>query len=62
MNEEYIPKVVTIDECAQITHISKWCIRRWIHEKRFPVIKSGCKVLINLSRFIEFLETGTEEV
>lgn len=61
MNNEHIPKVVTVEECANITGISQWSIRRWIKENRFPVIKTGRKVLINLSRFVDFLEAGTGE-
>lgn len=56
-----IPKMVTVEECAEITGLSVWSIRRWIKENRFPVVKSGRRVFINMACFVDFLEKGTPE-
>lgn len=62
MSNEYIPLVVTIQECAELTKLPIFSIRRWIQENRFPVIRSGRRIFINMDKFREFLESGTEEV
>lgn len=61
MSNEYIPLVVTVQECAEMTHLPMFAIRRWICEGRFPVIRSGRRIFINMDKFREFLASGTGE-
>ena len=61
MNNEYIPLVVTVQECAEMTHLPMFAIRRWICEGRFPVIRSGRRIFINMDKFREFLSSDTGE-
>lgn len=52
---ESIPKMVTVNELARIVNISAYAIRRLIKANEITYFKSGAKVLINLDRFIDFL-------
>ena len=61
MSNEYIPLVVTVQECAEMTHLPMFAIRRWICEGRFPVIRSGRRIFINMDKFREFLASDMGE-
>ena len=61
MSNEYIPLVVTAKECAEMTNLPIFAIRRWICEGRFPVIRSGRRIFINMDKFREFLASDTGE-
>ena len=50
-----IPHMVTIDEAAEVTGISAYTIRRLVKQNKIVYIKSGTKYLVNLDRFIEYL-------
>ncbi len=58
MNIDNIPRMRTIKETAEATQIPYHTIRQWCLEGKVMYIKAGCKYLINLDRFIEFLNTG----
>ena len=60
MSNEYIPLVVTVHECAEMTKLPIFAIRRWICEGRFPVIRSGRRIFINMDKFREFLESDAK--
>ena len=61
MSNDYIPLVVTVQECAEMTKLPIFAIRRWICEGRFPVIRSGRRIFINMDKFREFLASDTGE-
>jgi hypothetical protein len=37
--------------------VSLWYIRSLVKQRKIPVVKAGCKYLINLDRFIEYLNS-----
>ncbi len=53
-----IPRMRSITEVSKETGISYHTIRQWCIEKRVMHIKAGNKYLINLDKFIDFLNTG----
>lgn len=53
-----IPRMRTIKETAAETGIPYHTIRQWCLEGRITYIKAGNKYLINLDKFIEFLNAG----
>jgi len=53
-----IPRMRTIKEVSSETGISYHCIRQWCIEDRIVYIKAGNKYLVNLDRFVEFLNMG----
>lgn len=50
-----VPRMVTVDELAKLTHISAYAIRKLVRANKITYFKSGSKVLINFDRFIDFL-------
>lgn len=57
-NEKTIPHMETIKEVSEQTGIPYHTIRQWCLEKRIVYIKAGNKYLVNLDKFIDFLNTG----
>lgn len=53
-----VPKMVTVNELANLVNISAYAVRRLVKENRITYFKSGSKVLINYDRFIDFLNGG----
>ncbi|WP_312615114.1 MULTISPECIES: DNA-binding protein [Oscillibacter] len=53
-----IPRMRSIMEVSSETGIPYHTIRQWCLEKRIVHIKAGNKYLVNLDRFIDFLNTG----
>lgn len=52
---ETVPKMVTVNELAKLVNISAYAIRKLVKANKITYFKSGSKVLINLDRFIDFL-------
>lgn len=50
-----IPHMVTISEAEQATGVSAYTVRRLVKQNKIIYIKSGTKYLVNLDRFIEYL-------
>lgn len=50
-----IPHMVTINEAARATGVSAYTVRRLAKQNKIIYIKSGTKFLINLDRFVEYL-------
>lgn len=50
-----IPHVDSIRNTAADFGIGEWTIRQWVKQKKFPVIMSGRKILINYDVFTDFL-------
>lgn len=53
--ETAIPRMTTIRETAKITGVSEYAIRKLIKKNEVIFIRSGAKYLLNLDRFIDFL-------
>lgn len=53
-----IPTMVTIKEASQQSGLSYDFVRRLCLQGKIAYIRAGTKYLINLERFIEFLNTG----
>lgn len=57
-NEKTIPHMETIKKVSEKTGIPYHTIRRLCLEKRIIYIRAGNKYLVNLDKFIDFLNTG----
>ena len=53
-----IPRMRSISEVSAETGIPYHTIRQWCLEKKIVHIKAGNKYLVNLDRFVDFLNTG----
>ncbi len=53
-----LPTMVTVTELVETTGISEYTIRGLIRDKKIIYIKSGHRFLINLEKFVEYLNTG----
>lgn len=56
--ENNIPRMRSITEVSTETGIPYHTIRQWCLEKQIVHIKAGNKYLVNLDRFIDYLNTG----
>ena len=56
-----IPQMLTIAETSKQTGIKAHSIRRLCLEGRIKFVKIGTKYLINLDRFIDFLNGGNAD-
>lgn len=56
-----IPTMVTIKEASSQTGVSYDFIRKLCLQKRIVFIKAGSKYLINLEKFVAFLNGEMEE-
>lgn len=54
------PRMRTISETAQLTGIPKFRIRTLCKEGKISALQCGCKWLINLDRFIDYLNAAPE--
>lgn len=58
MNEDIkIPTMLSIKETAKTTGVAEYYIRQLVAENEICFVKAGRKYLINLERFIEYLNT-----
>ncbi len=53
-----VPKMLTVNECAELTNLAKYHIRRLIHENKVKFILSGTKYLVNFDSLVEYLNIG----
>ena len=58
MHEPNIPRMRTIRQVAKETHFPETAIRRLVRENAIVYVRYGNKVLINLDRFLEYLDHG----
>lgn len=54
-NNVFCPTMVTINTAAELTGVSYSFIRRLCLTNQIVYVKTGCKYLINLERFVAFL-------
>ena len=58
MNQEIkVPTMLTIKETAKVTGIAEYNIRQLVAGNKICFVKAGRKYLINLEKFIEYLNT-----
>jgi len=55
---ENIPQMKTIAQCAKITGLAEHYIRKLVWENKITYVTAGKKYLVNLDKFIEFLNNG----
>lgn len=55
MDNNRLPKMMTINQLAELNILSASAIRRLVKEGRIKHLKVGAKVLINREQFIDFL-------
>ena len=53
-----IPTMLTIQETANLFHLSYFFVRRAVVEGKVPYVKTGKKYLINAERFTGWLNNG----
>jgi hypothetical protein len=53
-----VPRMRTIRETAQITGFPEYALRRLVKQNKIVCVQTGRKVLVNLDRFIDFLNGG----
>ena len=58
MEEMKIPTMLSIRDTAKRTGLSATYIRKLCWDKKISYVKSGSKYLVNLEKFIEFLNKG----
>ena len=56
------PRMRTINETAKETGCPAHAIRQLVKDRKIVFVLCGSKVLINLDKFIEYLNTGEREV
>ena len=58
MNQEIkVPTMLTIKETAKVTGIAEYNIRQLVAGNKICFVKAGRKFLINLEKFVEYLNT-----
>jgi len=57
-NNLNIPKMATIIETAEITGLAKYHIRQLTLQGKIKHIRAGKKILINIEKLIEYLNSG----
>lgn len=53
-----VPRMRTIRQIAAETGFPEHAIRQLVREKKIVFVRCGSKALINLDRFIDFLNSG----
>ena len=61
MEEMKIPTMLSIQDTAKRTGLSKTYIRKLCWDRKISYVKSGSKYLVNLERLIEYLNTPQSE-
>lgn len=62
-----LPRMRTAAQCAAFLKendpeccIGEWGIRKMIAQKKFPIVRSGRRILINLDQLLNYLANGEE--
>lgn len=53
-----VPRMRTINETAKETGFPTYAIRQLVKARKIVFVQCGNKVLVNLDRFIEYLNSG----
>jgi excisionase family DNA binding protein len=57
-----VPTMVTINRASELTGVSYSYIRQLCLTKQIVFVKTGCKYLINLEKFVAFLNGEPEQL
>ncbi len=57
----HIPRMVPIQTLSDEIGISYKTIWQWCKQNKIVYVKSGAKYLVNVDKFVEFLNTGEHE-
>ena len=61
MNQEIkVPTMLSIRQTAKTTGVAEYYIRQLVAENKICFVKAGRKYLINLEKFVEYLNTPQE--
>ncbi|MGN0623916.1 MAG: helix-turn-helix domain-containing protein [Oscillospiraceae bacterium] len=55
-----LPRMRTIKQTAEETGLHEYFIRQLVKQDKIKYVKAGRKVLVNLDKLIEYLETGEQ--
>lgn len=55
MHDLSIPRMATIGETAAMFGLSQYFVRRLVRSGQVVAVQTGCKYLVNIDRFAEFL-------
>lgn len=53
-----LPKMATINECAQLSGLAKYAIRKLVLDNKVKYVKLGKKFLVNFDSLIEYFNNG----
>lgn len=56
--EKPLPRMRTIKQTAQETGLAEYFVRQLVKQHKIKYVMTGRKALINLDKFIDFLNTG----
>ena len=59
MNANKIPHMETIKSTAKMFGLAEHFIRRLVISGEIVAVKAGCKYLVNVDKFAEYLNTNT---
>ena len=60
MAELLIPTMKTISETSKITGLATYRIRQLVSENKIVYLKAGKKILVNIEKLIEYLNSSNE--
>ena len=56
-----LPRMRTIRETSRLTGFPEHAIRQYVRDKKIVFVKAGIKTLVNLDRFIDYLNEGSRD-
>lgn len=59
MQQINIPQMATINEAAKLTGLAKYFIRQLALKNQIKNVRAGKKILINVEKLVEYLNTCT---
>jgi len=62
LNNLNVPRMATINEAAKLTGLAKYFIRQLALKNQIKNVRAGKKILINVEKLIEFLNSGDDAV
>lgn len=60
LEQSTIPRMATIKETVKLTGIPEYALRRLVREKRIVYITVGNRVMVNVDRLIDYLNSGDD--
>mgnify|MGYP007070124716 CR=1 FL=1 len=60
INAKPLPKMRTIRETAELFGVPEYFVRQLVKENKIVYVRAGCKALVNIDRFADFLNGGEQ--